>query len=126
LTKSDEADMERSEVLKMSRFYEMVHDKKSIGMPVRRINPKSDFVNNEKEIIEKWPIIQAYGLDMVGGGFFTMKHMFKLVRDELNSIYKDYDAFTKYRAVNEEIIRLNTHYFDNFYNFNKDLPSKRT
>jgi len=63
---------------------------------------------------------------MVGGGFFTMKHMFKLVREELNSIYKDYDAFTKYRAVNEEIIRLNTHYFDNFYNFNKDSPSKRT
>ena len=41
----------------MSRFYEMVHDKKSIGMPVRRISPKSDFVTNEKEIIEKWPII---------------------------------------------------------------------
>lgn len=118
LTKSDEAEMERSEVLKMSRFYEMVHDKKSIGMPVRKLSAKSDFVSNEKELIEKWPIIQAYGLDMVGGGFFTMKHNFKLVREELNSVYKDYDAFTKYRTVNEEIIRLNTHFFDNFFLFN--------
>lgn len=63
---------------------------------------------------------------MVGGGFFTMKHNFKLVREELNLVYKDYDAFTKYRTVSEEIIRLNTHYFDNFYNFNKDAPAKRT
>ena len=63
---------------------------------------------------------------MVGGGFFTMKHVFKLIREELNTVYKDYDAFTKYRTVNEEIIRLNTHYFDNFYNFNKDAPAKRT
>jgi hypothetical protein len=41
----------------MSRFYEMIHDKKSIGMPVRRLNPTKDFVSSEKEIIEKWPII---------------------------------------------------------------------
>ena len=126
MTKSDENDAERSEVIKVSRFFEMVHDKKTIGMPVRKLNPKSDFSNSEAELIEKWPIVQAYGLDMVGGGFFTMKHQFRLIREELNTIYKDYDAFTKYRSVNEEIIRLNTHYFDNFYNFNRDAPQKRT
>ena len=57
LTKSDENDTEKSEVIKMSRFYEMVHDKKSIGMPVRKLNPKADFSNSEMELIEKWPII---------------------------------------------------------------------
>jgi|TARA_B110000285_G_scaffold111324_1_gene126377 hypothetical protein len=41
----------------MSRFFEMVHDKKNVGMPVRRLNPKSDYCKNETEIIEKWPII---------------------------------------------------------------------
>jgi len=35
-------------------------------------------------MVEKWPMIQAYGLDMVGGGFFTMKHAFRNVRDELD------------------------------------------
>jgi hypothetical protein len=62
---------------------------------------------------------------MVGGGFFTMKHNYTNVRDELNVIYKEYDAFSKYRIVNEEIERLNLHYFENFFAFNKDTISKR-
>ena len=37
ITKADENDAERAEVVKISKFYEMVHDKKIIGMPVRKI-----------------------------------------------------------------------------------------
>lgn len=48
--------MEKQEVLKMSKFYEMIHDKKAIGMPVRELTAK-DLSNNETELIEKWPII---------------------------------------------------------------------
>lgn len=62
---------------------------------------------------------------MVGGGFFTMKHRFVNLRDELDFLYKEYDSFSKYRIVNEEIERLNVHYFDNFFAFNRDTPSKR-
>jgi hypothetical protein len=62
---------------------------------------------------------------MVGGGFFTMKHGFTNVRDELDVIYKEYDAFSKYRTVNEEIERLNNHYYDNFFSLNRDTPQKR-
>jgi hypothetical protein len=40
-------DMEKSEVLKVSRFFEMVHDKKTIGMPCRKLRPASDFVSSE-------------------------------------------------------------------------------
>jgi hypothetical protein len=40
----------------------MIHDKKTIGMAVRRI-VKNDFVSNESQMLEKWPLIQAYGLD---------------------------------------------------------------
>jgi hypothetical protein len=76
-------------------------------------------------MIEKWPIIQAYGLDMVGGGFFTMKHQFVNVRDELDHMYTDYDSFAVYRLVYDEIDRLNQHYYDNFFNFNRDTPLKR-
>lgn len=76
-------------------------------------------------MVERWPIIQAYGLDIIGGGFFTMKHSFRNLRDELDQIYMEYDSFSKYRIVNEEIERLNVHYFDNFFSFNKDTIAKR-
>jgi len=62
ITRAEENDSERQEVVKISRFYEMVHDKRVIGMPVRRLTNK-DYVPNEAQMVEKWPIIQAYGLD---------------------------------------------------------------
>lgn len=94
-------------------------------MPVRKLKMYGDFVASEMQMVEKWPIIQAYGLDMVGGGFFTMKHQWVNIRDELTIIYKEYDSFSKYRIVNEEIERLNVHYFDNFFNINRDTAQKR-
>jgi hypothetical protein len=24
--------------------------------------------------LEKWPLINSYGIDLIGAGFFTMKH----------------------------------------------------
>ena len=102
----------------------MVHDKKKVGMPARRLKEFLDYTT-ELQMVEKWPMIQAYGLDIVGGGFFTMKHNFINVRDELDLLYKEYDAFSKYRIVNEEIERLNSHYFDNFFSFNRDTLQKR-
>ena len=62
---------------------------------------------------------------VVGGGFFTMKHNFVNVRDELDLIYSDYDSFAVYRIVYDEIERFNHHYYDNFFNFNRDTPVKR-
>lgn len=35
LTEEEKQDQEKQEVLKVSKFYEMVHDKPSIGMPCR-------------------------------------------------------------------------------------------
>lgn len=37
ITKSDENDSEKQEIIKIARFYEFVHDKKVIGMPCRKI-----------------------------------------------------------------------------------------
>ena len=125
LTKTDEDDQEKQEVIKVARFFEMVHDKSALGVPTRALHPVHDFVTSEAQLIEKWPMIQAYGLDMVGGGFFTMKHKYVNVRDALNELYLEFDGFSKYRMVNEEIERLNTHYFDNFFSFNRDTPAKR-
>lgn len=62
---------------------------------------------------------------MVGGGFFTMKHSFLNVRDELDQMYREYDSFAVYRLVYDEIDRLNQHFYDNFFNFNRDTALKR-
>lgn len=130
LTKADENDADKYEVIKISKFYEMVFDKKAVGMPARETTgfkqgTKHVDFENEIQMIEKWPIVQAYGLDIVGNGFFTMKHNFKNIKNELDHLYSEFDSFSKYRIVNEEIERLGITFFDNFYNFNKDTIQKR-
>ena len=54
-----------------------------------------------------------------------MKHQFVNVRDELDLMYKEYDSFAVYRLVYDEIDRLNQHFYDNFFSFNRDTPMKR-
>ncbi len=62
ITRAEDEVAERQEVIKVAQFYEMVFDKKVIGMPVRRLTNK-DYVPSEAQMVEKWPLIQAYGLD---------------------------------------------------------------
>ena len=62
ITKSDENDSERQEAIKVAKFYEMIHDKKAVGMPVRRVS-SNDYGATEEQIIERWPLVQAYALD---------------------------------------------------------------
>lgn len=61
----------------------------------------------------------------MGDGFFTMKHYFTNVREELNKLYEEYDALALYKVVYDEINRFNQLYYDNFFTFNKDTPLKR-
>ena len=56
ITKMEENDSERAEVVKVARFYEMIHDKKRVGVPVRTLT-NDDYVADEQQLIEKWPII---------------------------------------------------------------------
>ena len=53
----EEKDSEKGEVLKVSKFYEMVHDKQTIGVPVRAIATNETRYADEKQIIESWPIV---------------------------------------------------------------------
>ena len=50
-------------MLKVAKIYEMLHDKQAVGVPVRPLNEDEHKLGSEKQIIESWPIIQAYGLD---------------------------------------------------------------
>jgi hypothetical protein len=68
LTKDDEDNTEMLQIRKIAKFIEMTSQLKRIGMPLT-IKEKSNIVE-----VEKWPLINATGLDAFGEGFFTMKH----------------------------------------------------
>ena len=98
---------------KIAKFYELMHDKPKIGMPAKKLGPNDTF-SNEIIMIEKWPLCQAYGLDLVGNGFFTMKHQVVNLRDDLDIVYAEYDSFAYKRLVFDEIEKFGHHYYDNF------------
>ena len=50
-------------MLKVTKFFEMLHDKQAVGIPVREIASDETRYTTENQVIESWPIIQAYGLD---------------------------------------------------------------
>ena len=85
----------------------MIHDKPVIGMPCRALKEEDFRLGSETQMVEKWPIVQAYGLDVVGNGFFTLKHKFTGLREALNQIYSGYDSFSMYRLIHDEAERLN-------------------
>jgi hypothetical protein len=68
LTKEDEENTEILQIKKIAKFIEMTNPLKRIGIPLS-IKEKSSIVE-----VEKWPLINATGLDAFGEGFFTMKH----------------------------------------------------
>lgn len=43
LTKDEEEDQERQEVLKVAKFYEMIHDKKVVGIPTHVLHAIKDW-----------------------------------------------------------------------------------
>ena len=52
LTEEEEKDTEKAEILKVAKFYEMVHDKQSIGVPVRQFKADETTHTDERQIIE--------------------------------------------------------------------------
>jgi len=76
-------------------------------------------------MIEKWPICQAYGLDYVGNGFFTMKHSVKNIREALKVIYTESDSFAVHSIIYDEIPKNGHNFYENFYSFLKDTPQRR-
>ncbi len=62
LTDEGQHNQERQEVIKIAKFYELVHDKGVIGLPTQ-LPLDASLKGQETRIVESWPLIQAYGLD---------------------------------------------------------------
>jgi len=54
-----------------------------------------------------------------------MKHKFTNLRDTLSHVYKEFDSFSIFRVVFDEIDRLGHAYFDNFFKFNHHTGANR-
>lgn len=54
-----------------------------------------------------------------------MKHKFVGVREQLSSVYSEFDSFSIFSLVFDEIDRLNVAFHETFYTFNHDLPARR-
>jgi len=62
-TQKQEEETDQFENIKVSKFLEMVFDKPAIAMPVHAIDDSDYGAKTSRDIIEQWPLIQAYGLD---------------------------------------------------------------
>ena len=86
-------DKEELDVVKIGFFWKLAENKKKIGVCL-------DDGQNAK-IIEKWAIIQAYALEAVGNGFFTMKVEVVNVGAKVNALYRNLDKYSMFGLVND-------------------------
>jgi len=54
-----------------------------------------------------------------------MKHKFIGLREQLNRVYAEFDSFTIFSLVFDEIDRLNLAFHQQFFMFNQDTASRR-
>lgn len=88
------------ELIKISQFIKMTNPFKKIGVLTK---------DNPNKVVEKWPIVQAYGQSELGFGFFTMQHEVLDIAEKVENLYKNYDqaSLTKlYEGVCKRLVNL--------------------
>uniref|UniRef100_A0A8B9CCD2 Dynein axonemal assembly factor 9 n=1 Tax=Anser brachyrhynchus TaxID=132585 RepID=A0A8B9CCD2_9AVES len=107
LTENEYEDEEAAEEFKISSFVDMVRDCSRIGIPYSCQGHLQIF---DMFIVEKWPIVQAFALEGIGGdGFFTMKYEVSILSSWNNLSHKDLMTFE--------------HQWTNFFaNFDTEIP----
>ncbi|XP_064420873.1 uncharacterized protein C20orf194 homolog isoform X2 [Latimeria chalumnae] len=114
VTDREYEDEEAAEEFKITSFVEMVQGCNRIGIPYSSQGQRQKF---DVFVVEKWPIIQAFGLEGIGGGgFFTMKYELLDVNEELGKIYSKMDPVSLEILLSELMIfeRQWTSFFTNF------------
>ncbi|XP_066574446.1 dynein axonemal assembly factor 9 [Amia ocellicauda] len=101
MTEPEYEDEEAAEEFKISSFVNMVQDCSCIGVPYSSQGHVQKF---DMFVVEKWPIIQAFALEGIGGGgFFTMKHKLIDVSEKLWQIYSKVDPVALEILLTEEL-----------------------
>ncbi|KAM9842124.1 dynein axonemal assembly factor 9 [Aulostomus maculatus] len=102
MTEAEYEDEEAAEEFKISSFVTMVQDCHRIGVPYSAIGHIQKF---DMFMVEKWPLIQAFALEGIGGGsFFTMKYKLMDMSERLWQVYNRLDPVSLDHLLTEDLI----------------------
>uniref|UniRef100_A0A8C3DZE2 Dynein axonemal assembly factor 9 n=1 Tax=Corvus moneduloides TaxID=1196302 RepID=A0A8C3DZE2_CORMO len=113
-------DEEAAEEFKISSFVDMVRDCSRIGIPYSCQGHLQIF---DMFIVEKWPIVQAFALEGIGGdGFFTMKYELMDVSVDLWKTYSKMDPVSLEDLLFEDLMIFEHQWTNFFANFDTEIP----
>uniref|UniRef100_A0A8C3XGH7 Chromosome 20 open reading frame 194 n=1 Tax=Cyanoderma ruficeps TaxID=181631 RepID=A0A8C3XGH7_9PASS len=113
-------DEEAAEEFKISSFVDMVRDCSRIGIPYSCQGHLQIF---DMFIVEKWPIVQAFALEGIGGdGFFTMKYELMDVSADLWKTYSKMDPVSLEDLLFEDLTIFEHQWTNFFANFDTEIP----
>ncbi|XP_059821698.1 uncharacterized protein C20orf194 homolog isoform X1 [Hypanus sabinus] len=115
LTEKEYEDEEMAEEFKITSFVNMVQDCSRIQVPYSFQGHVQKF---DMFIVEKWPIVQAFALEGIGGGeFFTMKHELFDASEELWQVYSSLDPVSLEVLITEDLTAFEKQWNSFFSNF---------
>ncbi|XP_077419826.1 dynein axonemal assembly factor 9 isoform X2 [Vanacampus margaritifer] len=101
MTEAEYEDEEAAEEFKISSFVTMVKDCQRIGVPYSSLGHVQKF---DIFMVEKWPLIQAFALEGIGGGsFFTMKYKLSDMSERLWRLYSRLDSVSLDQLLAEDL-----------------------
>uniref|UniRef100_A0A3Q1AJ92 Uncharacterized protein n=1 Tax=Amphiprion ocellaris TaxID=80972 RepID=A0A3Q1AJ92_AMPOC len=102
MTKAEYEDEEAAEEFKISSFVSMVQDCYRIGVPY---SSQGHIQRFDMFMVEKWPLIQAFALEGIGGGsFFTMKYELMDMSEKLWQVYNRLDPVSLDNLLTEDLV----------------------
>lgn len=121
LTVKEYEDEELAEEFKITSFVNMVQDCCRIQVPYSFQGHVRTF---DMFIVEKWPIVQAFALEGIGGGeFFTMKHEMFDASEELWQVYSSLDPVSLEVLITEDLVAFEKQWDSFFSNFDIENSS---
>ncbi|XP_038649134.1 uncharacterized protein C20orf194 homolog [Scyliorhinus canicula] len=115
LTEKEYEDEEAAEEFKITSFVDMVRDCYRIRVPYSFQGHVQKF---DMFTVEKWPIVQAFALEGIGGGeFFTMKHELFDASEELWQTYCRLDPVSLEVLITEDLMAFDRQWASFFSNF---------
>ncbi|OBS66806.1 hypothetical protein A6R68_04648 [Neotoma lepida] len=120
MTENEYEDEEAAEEFKISSFVDMVRDCSRIGIPYSSQGHLQIF---DMFVVEKWPIVQAFALEGIGGdGFFTMKYELQDVSLSLWNVYSRMDPMSLENMISEDLVVFEHQWTNFFANFDTEIP----
>uniref|UniRef100_A0A8C0JNJ8 Dynein axonemal assembly factor 9 n=1 Tax=Canis lupus dingo TaxID=286419 RepID=A0A8C0JNJ8_CANLU len=120
MTENEYEDEEAAEEFKIASFVDMVRDCSRIGIPYSSQGHLQIF---DMFVVEKWPIVQAFALEGIGGdGFFTMKYELQDVSLSLWNVYSKMDPMSLENLLSEDLVAFEHQWTSFFANFDTEIP----